>query len=48
MTKSFNEAAALLPRKTTPAISTGRGSCCFNEAAALLPRKTPTTWVQAR
>ena len=38
-TPGFNEAAALLPRRSSVAATVHSRPYCFNEAAALLPRR---------
>ncbi len=39
--RGFNEAAASMPRKTSPILRKPRAFTGFNEAAASMPRKTP-------
>ena len=48
---SFNEAAAIQPRKPATTTACGTTPCCFNEAAAIQPRKLhltvePAEWWQ--
>ena len=40
---SFNEAGAVMPRNTIPALAMTMGTSSFNEAGAVMPRNTATS-----